>query len=343
MKALITGGSGYFGSLLVNNLIMKNWNCRVFDINSYIGSESVQFIRGDIRDLDAVMRACEGIDVVFHNVAQVPLAKNKELFNSVNKVGTKNILKACKKLGVKKIIYTSSSAVYGIPSTNPVNEKMIPKPMENYGQAKHDAEKLCQEFISNNLDVVIVRPRTILGHGRLGIFQILFEWIKNGNNIPVLGKGDNVYQFVHADDLAEAIILCANSNVKSSIFNIGSENFSTMRETLENLCNYAGTGSKVKSVPFKAAVFGMKISSALGISPLGSYHSLMYGRSMYFDINKSKNDLGWKPRFSSDDMFRESYDWYCDNRKKVLSNTNSKSHHQSKVKQGVLSIINKFL
>ena len=104
-------------------------------------------------------------------------------------------------------------------------------------------------------------------------------------------RGTNLYQFIHADDLANAIILSSNPKIKSGIYNCGSDNFGTMRETLENLCKYSKTGSNVKSVPFWPAILGMKISSSLGLSPLGSYHSLMYGRSMYFDITKAKADL----------------------------------------------------
>jgi nucleoside-diphosphate-sugar epimerase len=343
MKALIAGGSGYFGSRLVEKLLFKDWDCKIFDLNAYDGNKSVQFLKGDIRDYEDVISACEGVDVVFHNVAQVPLAKDRDLFDSVNNLGTENILKACSNSGVKKIIYTSSSAVYGIPSINPVNEAMSPRPQESYGEAKYNGEKICNEYISDNLDVIIIRPRTILGHGRLGIFQILFEWIREGKNIPVLGSGNNIYQFIHADDLADAIILCSNDKVKSGIYNCGSEHYSTMRNTLENLCEYAGTGSIVKNVPFKPAVIGMQISSFFGLSPLGSYHSLMYGRSMYFDISKAKNELGWQPKYSSDEMFKQSYDWYCQNRDSIINNKNVRSHHQSKVKQGILSLFNKFL
>ena len=339
MKTLVTGGSGYFGSLLVKRLISNNWKCKVLDINPYSGLKEVEFIRGDVRNIDLLKTICEGVDIIFHNVAQVPLAKDKQLFNSVNIDGTINILKTAKLCGVKKIIYTSSSAVYGIPSYNPVTETMLPEPKEDYGKAKYIAEKKCIDFISDKLDIIIIRPRTILGHGRLGIFQILFEWIKSGHNIPVLGNGDNIYQFLHADDLAEAIILATAPNIKSGIYNCGAENYGTMRAVLENLCKHAKSGSKVKKVPFKLATFGMKISSALGMSPLGDYHALMYGRDMYFDINKAKTKLSWKPQFSNDEMFKESYDWYCSNRNQILNAGNIGSHHQSKVKEGILSLI----
>ena len=343
MKALVTGGSGYFGSLLINKLLEKNWECRILDINNYYGSEKVEFIKGDIRDITILDKVCEGVDVVFHNVAQVPLAKNKNLFNSVNIDGTINVLESSLKKNVQKIIYTSSSAIYGVPKSNPVTEEMIPIPKEAYGKAKFIGENKCIEYASKGLEVVIIRPRTIMGHGRLGIFQILFEWIRNGHNIPVLGIGDNIYQFIHSDDLADAIILSADSKIKTGIYNCGAEEYGSMRDVLENLCDYSNTGAIVKSVPYKFAKIGMDLSSVLGISPLGAYHSLMYGESMYFDITKAKKELGWNPKFSNNEMFKESYDWYLNNREKILFGKQKGSHHQSKVNEGILSLVKFFL
>ncbi|MEJ7743382.1 MAG: NAD-dependent epimerase/dehydratase family protein [Nocardioidaceae bacterium] len=89
------------------------------------------------------------------------------------------------------MVYTSSSAVFGIPKSNPVFPDTPPTPVEAYGQAKFEGELLCRAAVSRGLDVSIVRPRTILGLGRLGIFGILFDWIADGAAVPVLGKGDN--------------------------------------------------------------------------------------------------------------------------------------------------------
>ena len=124
---------------------------------------------------------------MYHNVAQVPLAKDKALFQSVNVRGTQNMLEAARGEGVAKVVYTSSSAVFGAPRNNPVTEDTPPAPGEAYGRAKHDGEALCRQYAERGLDVTIIRPRTIMGHGRLGIFQILFEWIREGRNVPVLG------------------------------------------------------------------------------------------------------------------------------------------------------------
>src|SRR5437016_4715061 len=186
-KALVTGGAGYFGDLLVRRLREREYDIRILDLcKPEEPCAGVEGIQGDIRDASAVALACRGIDVVFHNVAQVPLAKDKHLFWSVNRDGTKNLLDACARRAVKKVIYTSSSAIYGVPKSNPVTEETVPSPVEEYGRAKLAGETLCWEYARKGLDVSIVRPRTIAGHGRLGIFQILFELIYQGKKIPVI-------------------------------------------------------------------------------------------------------------------------------------------------------------
>ena len=340
--ALITGGSGYFGALLRDRLLARGVPVRIFDLRDADDRPAtVEFLAGDIRDETAIARACAGCATVYHCVAQVPLAKDRHVFESVNVGGTENLLRAARAAGVGKVIHVSSSAIFGAPKTNPVKEHTAPAPAEAYGRAKCAAEDLVQRYVAQGLDVSLIRPRTIMGHGRLGIFQILFEWIRTGYNVPVLGSGDNLYQFVHADDLAEACILAA-ARPGAAAYNCGTDRFGSMKETLEALCAHAGTGSRVRKVPLAPAVTFMNLTSRLGLSPLGPYHALMYGRSMYFDITKAKTELGWQPRFSNQEMFCQSYDWYVKNREAIFQ-AHGASHHRSAVKQGVLSILKYFL
>lgn len=339
---LVTGGSGYFGSLLVRKLLGAGKQCRIFDISDASDRpDDVELVLGDVRNIDDVRRAMTGVDVVHHNIAQVPLAKDRQLFESVNVGGTRNVMQASLEGGVKKVVYTSSSAVFGVPKINPVTEETVPEPGEAYGRAKLQGEAVCREFVECGLDVTVIRPRTILGHGRLGIFQILFEWIYTGCNVPVLGKGDNTYQFVHADDLAEACIR-AGQRSGPTRYNIGTDRFGTMRQALEALCAHANTGSKVRGVPMGPTVFGMRAFSALGLAPLGPYHALMYGRSLYFDITKAVRELDFQPAYSNDEMLIESYKWYLANRERVLAEHGA-SAHRSALKQGVLQIVKHFL
>jgi nucleoside-diphosphate-sugar epimerase len=343
MAVLVTGGSGYFGSLLLARLAERTREpLRNFDrVEPDDPAPGVEFVRGDIRDAGAIARACQGVSIVHHNVAQVPLARDRRLLETVNVQGTENLLRAARQAGVRKLVYTSSSAVYGVPDANPVTEATLPAPREPYGRAKYEGERRCLAHARAGLDVTIVRPRTILGHGRLGIFQILFEWVRTGYNVPVLGNGGNVYQFVHADDLADACIR-AGERVGADAFNVGADRFGTMRELLEGLCAHAATGSRVRGVPAAPAEWLMKASGALGLSPLAPYHALMYGRSMYFDVTKAKSELGWQPRYSNHEMIVDSYDWYLRNRESVLAGGGS-SRHRSAVRQGVLDWVKRLL
>lgn len=336
---LVTGGAGFFGSILVKKLLQKGCKVISFDLNEInLKDKNLISIKGDIRDYNKVAEALEGVDVVHHNVAQVPIAKDRNLFESVNLGGARVLAKACVNKDVKSLVYTSSSAIYGVPLQNPVTNDTKPCPAEAYGKAKFDAESIFREMALKDINVSIVRPRTILGTGRLGIFQILFEWIHQNKNIPVLGSGDNIYQFVHADDLADACIAAANIE-GYSVFNIGAEEFGSMRETLENLIIHSGSKSRVVGVNKSLAKLGMNLTSFLGISPLGPYHSLMYGESMFFDLEDAQKYLNFKPNYSNDKLFIDSYDWYVRNRAEIISGKISGSGHQSKLKQGVLSFI----
>ena len=171
-KILITGGSGYFGETLTKKLLSLGFDCYIFDLNmpSKDLIKNVKYLNGDIRDFEKVNYACKNADIIFHNVAQVPIAKNKHLFQSVNNIGTKNILEAAKKNKCEHFIYTSSSAIYGVPIKNPVNEQTRPNPVEAYGKAKLLGELSCKDY-NKDFRVSIIRPRTILGGGRLGIFS----------------------------------------------------------------------------------------------------------------------------------------------------------------------------
>jgi nucleoside-diphosphate-sugar epimerase len=331
---LVTGGSGYFGSLLAGHALDQGDTVRIFDVNPP-GAEynAAEYIAGDVRDRGALRAACEGVDVVFHNVAQVPLAKDRELFDAVNVTGTAHMLLAARDAGVGKVVHTSSSAIFGIPEHNPVTEETPGRPLEAYGRAKLQAELLCREASANGLDVTIIRPRTILGHGRLGIIALLFEFVADGAPVFVLGDGSNRYQFVHSADLADACMR-ASDRPGSSVYNIGAGEFGTMRETLQALVDHAQTGSRVRSLPVAPARIGMQVLSTIGLAPFAAYHWLLYSESLYFDITKARTELGWEPKHSNASMLIESYEWFLAHREQLDATTGS--HHQSPVRLGVL-------
>ncbi|MEA3054899.1 MAG: hypothetical protein QOD30_331 [Actinomycetota bacterium] len=332
---LVTGGAGYFGSILTEQALASGDRVRVLDLTAPTPRDGVDVVVGDVRDLDVVRAACDGVDVVLNNVAQVPLAKDRELFWSVNVGGTANVLVAARDAGVQKVVHTSSSAIFGIPDANPVIESTPPKPLEAYGRAKAQAEALCREAASSGLDVSIVRPRTILGHGRLGIMAVLFELVAVGAPVFVMGSGDNRYQLVHSDDLADAILRAADRSGPAT-YNIGATEFGTMRDTLDALCQHAATGSRVRSLPVAPARWGMRALSTVGLAPFAPYHWLLYSESLWFDTSKAESELDWHPTRSNASMVAESYDWFLAHRGE---SSDGASHHQSPVRLGVLKVL----
>jgi nucleoside-diphosphate-sugar epimerase len=332
--SLVTGGNGFFGTLLVDRLVQRGHEVRVLDITTASDFyEGVSYMQGDIRDRTAVMTAVDGCDVIFHNVAMVPLSRDESELRSVNVDGTAVVLAAAQATGVDKIVHTSSSAIFGVPSSNPVGPTTVPKPEEPYGHAKLAAEWACLAAVAEGLDVTIVRPRTILGHGRLGIFGILFDWIADGANPLVFGQGSNTYQFVHAEDLADACI-AAGSHEGPDVFNIGTDRFGTMFEALDGVCAHAGTGSSVRRLPARTAALAMRASARLGLTPFAPYHWLMYSKSMWFDIEHTCDALAWHPRWSNDAMFADSYDWFIGHRDQTTKSGGSL--HRRSARQGAL-------
>src|SRR5262249_28619376 len=142
------------------------------------------------------------------------------------------------------------------------------------------------------------------------------------------------------DDLADACILAGERGGAAS-YNIGADRFGTMRELLETLVRHARTGSQVKRVPMAPAVAAMRLTSALGLSPLGPYHALMYGRAMYFDPAKARGELGWTPRYSNDEMIVESYEWFLAHRHDAAGA--AMSSHRSPVREGILALVRRML
>lgn len=351
-RVLVTGGSGYFGTVLATQAAARGDVVRILDLHEPTRDEilagapgaDIEFVRGDVRDRGVVETASKDVDVVFHNVAQVPLARDRELFRSVNVTGTANVLLAARDTGVAKVVHTSSSAIYGIPESNPVDENTPPRPLEAYGRAKTEAEALCRDAAASGLDVTIVRPRTVLGHGRLGIVAVLFELVAEAAPVYVLGDGGNRYQFVHADDLAAAC-LAAGDRPGATSYNIGATEFGTMRETLTALVEHAGTGSSVRSLPVGPARLGMKLMTGIGQAPFAPYHWLLYSESLWFDTTRAQRELDWTPRHSNTSMLVDSYEWFLAHRSDLNGAgtddgaDDERSHHQSPVRMGALRIL----
>jgi len=335
---LVTGGSGFVGANIARRLVARGENVRVLDIwRADDFAPQIEFVQADINDAPAVRRAMQGVDFVHHNVALVPLHKAGTRYWTVNVEGTAIALEAARTAGVKMFSHMSSSAVFGLPTIMPITNDTERKPIEIYGRAKKAGEELVMAAQASGFPACIIRPRTIIGTGRLGIFQILFEWIKDGANIYTIGKGDGLFQFVHCDDLADTSILACLQQTPG-VFNVGTDRFGSLKQDLEFLCAHAGTGSRVKSLPVALSIGALRTLDVLGLSPLGPWHYLTYHKPFYFDSEPVYRALNWRPRYSNREMMCDSYDWFVAHQAQLAA-TKDASAHKSPVKQGVLKIL----
>ncbi len=340
MKHLVTGGSGFLGNLIARRLYERGEDVSILDIwEDPTRPKDIKFIDCDICNRQGVAAAMKGVDIVHHNVALVPLTKSGQKFWEVNVEGSKIAAEEAVKADVQSFIHMSSSALFG-DAKCPITNETPTKAVEIYGRAKLAGEIAVREVCEQgNLPLIVIRPRTILGEGRLGIFQILFEWIQEGRNVYVIGDGNIKFQFVHALDLMDAYLLALDLG-KPGIYNVGTDRFGTLREGLEHLISYAGTKSQVKSLPTGLTINTLRLLDLVGLSPLAPWHYLTYHKEFYFDVNPLLQ-LGWKPKYSNDEMFRESYDWFQKNYDKLLAEK-AGSAHRRPVKEKLLWVLKKF-
>ena len=273
-------------------------------------------IRGDMRDRERAAELADGADVLVHAAAALPIRGSRRLIMSVNVDGTDVLLAAAQAAGVARVVYISSTSVYGVPRLHPIPEDAPLHGVGAYGESKIASEERVR---AAGVDWVIIRPKTFIGPERLGVFEILFDWIHEGRRIYVLGDGSNRYQLLAVVDLVDAIVRAAEADVAAEVFNVGATEFGTVRSDLEALIVHAGTRSRVKPVPARPAELALRALELAKISPLVEWHYKTASRDSYVDVSKAQRLLGWAPTKSNVDTLTENYDWYAAHRDQLRS------------------------
>ena len=234
MKFLVTGGAGFIGSNIVKLLVKSGHNVDILD-NFHVGKkenigeaiDQVNFFEIDTRDRESLEKIIKNYDGIFHEAAvtAVPESFEKpEEYNDVNVIGTKNIFEIAKKEKIR-VVYASSSSIYGNAKSIPINENANKKPINPYGQTKLDDEIIAEEFSKEDLSVIGLRYFNVYGIGQTGtyagVITKFLENIKNQKPFIINGTGDQVRDFIHVKDIAKANLVAMESKIEKGFFNIG--------------------------------------------------------------------------------------------------------------------------
>ena len=314
----ISGGAGFLGLHLARRLLADGHTVRTLDVVPLDDAElepSVEELRGDVRDPARVRELVDGADVLVHAAAALPIRGSRDEITAVNVGGTATTLAAAREAGVGRAIFISSTAVYGIPKVHPIGEDAPLVGVGPYGESKIEAEGVCLEFAQRGLDVVIVRPKTFIGPERLGVFEILFDWVHDGRRIYMLGDGTNRYQLLAVEDLVDAVALAAQANgAAGEAINVGAQAFGTVRSDLQALIDHARSSSRLTPVPARPAEIALRGLELARLSPLAEWHYKTAHRDSFVDVSKAGRLLGWHARLSNAEALCETYDWYLAHR-----------------------------
>jgi nucleoside-diphosphate-sugar epimerase len=323
-RVLVTGGTGFLGSHLVSNLIHAGCDVRALDVNPPEdgGEGGAEFIQGDVRDRRILDRALAGCDVVVDNAALVPVTRaSDEEFRSVNVEGCRTTLEAARDAGAY-VLHISSSAIYGIPVELPVTERTPFAPFEPYGRSKAEADRLVARERASGLPAASLRPRTLIGPGRMGLFDLIFRRVEEGKSVPLFGSGQNRVQMCDVQDFCTACLAAIERRAETD-FNIGATSFGTARGDIEALIDHAGTGARVLPVPAAALSLSLALLERLGASPFTRWHWRSAPTAFYFDTAKAREELGWGPKRSNAEALCAAYDHWLEHR-----NTTGASVHR---------------
>ena len=313
---LVIGGSGFIGANFANFLTKQGIDFWIYDIKkSKYHPRNTRSILGDIRDEKKISNSMKDCDVVFH-LATVPpglkISENEIYDIDVN--GTKNVLNAAVKNGVKRVIFTSSAShVYGAVKKEdcPIREDHKLRPINEYGRNKVLAERLCNEISQEtNLETIILRLSMVVGPYNCD--PILLENAKSilqNKKVIILGKGDGKGQSMHVQDVNTALLASVEKlkmTNKNEIFNISGEETYTINEWINLFKQVSDSKSKNMHVPLSFAKIMASIAWKLNKTMVHPSYLDLMAQDQYFDISKAKKMLKWKPENSMEDALRST-------------------------------------
>ncbi len=297
MKFVVTGGAGFVGSNLVKLLVKNGHQVTVID-NLHKGKkenldkviDKIEFLNLDIQDYDSMEKNMQDVDGVFHQAALTVVQdsfKIPEEYHNVNVKGTENIFKIAQKNDFK-VVYASSSSVYGHQEKVPILEDYEKKPINPYGQTKLDDEILAEEYSKLGAKIIGLRYFNIFGKGQTleyaGVITKFLDRIRERKAPIIFGNGSQIRDFIHVEDIASANYLAMISNTTNSHVNVGTGNSISILELAKTMINISGL--ELEPIMEKALEGDIEKSQS--------------------DNSLAKKSFDWKPEKKLEDWLRET-------------------------------------
>jgi nucleoside-diphosphate-sugar epimerase len=320
MKVLVTGGGGFIGMALIKRLIsdghkVVSFSRREYPLHWALGISSIQ---ADIRDYDAVKEAVKGKDVVFHLAAKIGIWGNLKEFESVNVTGTENVIRACREMGVGRLIFNSSSSVVfdgtdldGIDETHPYPEKYG----SHYSATKAKAEQMVLEANSEELLTVALRPHLVWGPYDTHLIPGVLKRAVS-EKLRRIGDKEHFIDTTYIDNMTDALVLAASAmvtkpGVAGNVFFITNGEPARVWDFVNSIIQMGGYPPVQKKIPERAAMFGAGVSEwTRRIFPIKSEPFMTRWAikelctNHWFDISKARDVLGYEPRVSYAEGFK---------------------------------------
>ena len=286
MRYVVTGGAGFIGSYITEKLVERSDIVTVID-NMNTGKEKnlesvkgkINFIKADILDVDLLEDVTKDVDGVFHQAALASVQDSfdkPDEYHNVNVNGTENILKLSKKYGFK-VVYASSSSVYGNPTRIPIKESDEKNPINPYAETKLKKEELAIRYSEMGVKVIGLRYFNVFGKGQskeyAGVLKLFLERIRDELSPKINGDGTQFRDFVHVSDVVNANIMSMDSDVAYGFFNVGTNTSITILDVAKTIIEYSG----------------LDIEPTFGPALNGDVHGTVA------NIDLIKKEIGWKP------------------------------------------------
>lgn len=316
---LITGGTGRIGKHLAERLLEEGESVRVLAQEKSAASEELErkgaeIFFGDLLDEKSLEIALQEVEIVYHLAAVVDYLAPKKLMRNVNVEGTKNLMEICKTMGMKKIIYLSSTAVYGKKYENPATEETPCKPSNFYGKTKMEAEKIVLEAGG-----IILRSADVYFPGFVEGYHSVFSMLEKGK-MRIIGSGRNRIQYVYIDDLIDALLLSRKKGRAGETYNIAGGEILTQEELYGLACKHLGVEPPRKHIGTAAIKFLLGIDGI--ISKLKRKKPKMISEYVdkiaadrTFSIEKARNELGFRPKTGYEEGLKKTIEYYLKHKK----------------------------